>query len=46
MIVEHAQDSIVQAILESSDYEDVENFLCEGNAHCDDEFNDKNLIEQ
>ena len=45
MIVEHAQNSIVQDILESSDHEAVGNCLCKDNAHCDEEFNNVNLIE-
>ena len=45
MIAECSQNRIVQAILESSDYEAVDNCLYEHNSHCDDEFDDKNLIE-
>ena len=44
MIVEHVQNSITQAILEYSDHEAVDKYLCEDNVHYDDEFEDRNLI--
>ena len=44
VIVEHEKSSIVQAILESSDHEAVDNYLCEDNVNCDEDFDDSNSI--
>ena len=43
-IVEHTQNSVVREILESSNREAVDTFLCEDNVCSDDEFVDRNLF--